>query len=154
VSRGECSWIEKEQAMGKKSLLLFGVVCMSLFFAQPARAFLGLAIRVGMFYTTYKFVDGIADSGVSNFVDKYADGPIDAICSFGEGVKRFGLGVRNAVVTFSSTTSDAAFSKSWDVLKHDWEASIDTTKSVWKERRVKSLAKKEKITRGAAHAIG
>lgn len=136
----------------KKQVVLFGVLCVSLLCVQPARAFLGLAIRVGMFYTTYKFVDGVADSGVSHFVDKYADGPLDAICSFGEGVKRFGLGVRNAVGTFSSEKSDNAFSKSWDVLKRDWDASIETTKKEWKERRAQSLEKKQKA-QGTAHAI-
>lgn len=138
--------------MVKRHVLLLLGLCGLMFVVQPARAFLGLAIRVGMFYTTYKFVDGVADSGMSTFVDKYSDGPLDALWSFGAGVKRFGLGVRNAVVTFSSEKGDHAFSKSWDVLKQDWDASIDMTKKEWKERREQALQKKSQAK--GTHAIG
>lgn len=129
--------------MKKYSLLVFGL-CALMFSVQSARGFIGLALRVGMFYTTYKFVDGVSDSGLSTFVDTYSDGPFDAIYSFGSGVKRFGLGFRNALSAFSSENGSNAFSKSWSVLKQGWSTAVDVTKKEWKERREKSSAVKEK----------
>ncbi len=137
--------------MKKHSLLILGLCCL-MFLVQSAHGFIGLGIRVFMFYTTYKFVDGVSDSGMSTFVDTYSDGPFDAIYSFGAGVKRFGLAVRNSIGTFSSEKSDNAFSRSWDVLKQGWDAAVEVTKKEWKERRAKALEKKVQ-TKGS-HAIG
>lgn len=129
--------------MKKHSLLVVGV-CALMFSVQSARGFIGLAIRVGMFYTTYKFVDGVSDSGLSTFVDRYSDGPFDAIYSFGAGVKRFGLGFRNALSIFSSENGSTAFSKSWTVLKQGWNTAVEVTKKEWKDRREKTSVLKEK----------
>jgi len=60
---------------------VWGVVaCALLITTSSAHGILNLALRVGCAYVGYKFVDGLADSAISNFVDKYIDGVVNGIC--------------------------------------------------------------------------
>ena len=128
--------------MKKIRIILFGFI-ISFMSIQSSRAMVGLFVRAGLYYTSYKFVDGLVEGSISNFVDQYIDGPIDAICSFGKGVKTFGTGVRYVIIDFSNDKNENAFSSAWQDLKNKFDYSISVARSEWEDRRKTVLKKKE-----------
>ena len=121
---------------------VWGVVaCALLITTSSAHGILNLALRVGCAYVGYKFVDGVADSAISNFVDQYTDGVVNGICSFGKGVEQFGAGCRKVAVQFWHDDSDAAFSTAWKGVTDQFGSAVVAMQSEWE---VRSSAKKTK----------
>lgn len=119
--------------------------CALLFTASSANGVFSLAIRVGCAYVGYKFVDGIVDCSISNFVDQYKNGVVNGICSFGKGVEQFGVGVRKAAVAFWYDDSDKAFSIAWKSVTDQFGNAVVAMQSEWEVRS--SGSQKEKIKR-------
>ncbi|MCK5633182.1 hypothetical protein KAH94_05500 [bacterium] len=128
--------------MNKKVFALSALCFLGLMQAQQSKAFVGLAVRVGMFYTVYKFVDGIAHGAMSKFVNKYIDGPIDFTYSFGKGVQTFGIGFRAVCVVFFDDKDDGAFGHAWDSIKNKFDYAVFIAKEEWNIRREAARIKK------------
>ena len=107
------------------------IACALLITASSAQGFFSLAIRVGCGYVGYKFVDGITDCSISSFVNQYKNGVVDAICSFGKGVERFGAGVRSVAVAFWYDDSDNSFSIAWKGVADQFGAAVVAMQSEW-----------------------
>ncbi len=128
----------------KSRVVILTIVAFCFFSATVTRPFVGLAIRVGLFYTTYKFVDGIVEGSISEFVNKYIDGPVDAICSFGKGVEAFGTGVRYTVIAFYNNKTGNAFSAAWENIKEYFDNAISVSQKEWEGRRKIAMQRKIK----------
>jgi len=119
-------------------------ICLALLlFCVPvqSKAFVNLFVRVGLFYTAYKFVDGVVEGSISNFVDQYIDGPIDIACSYGQGVKIFGTGVRQVIINFSNDSTNNSISNAWQDLKEQLDYAVAAGKAEWAMRRAFILKK-------------
>ena len=128
--------------MVSKRVVLSILFCAGICTSTCARGFLGLAWRAGVFYTSYKFIDGVSDGGLSCFVNRNIDAPLDAIYSFGKGVKIFGFGIRNVVATFARQRGDSAFWEAWIGLQREYELAVASAKKEWNERRERALTRK------------
>ena len=126
----------------KKFILLAVVFCTSVLTVGSAQAFLGFFIRAGLAYTTYKFADGVSNSTISDFVD---DVPVDFICSFGEGAREFGSGLRRAASAFG----DGSFGEAWQEIKQEFDLAFDAGKKEWERRRAEALVRKAEAAKVA-----
>ena len=124
-----------------------GMSLLGLFLVVgPAKGFFGLAIRVGCAYATYKFVDGVSDGTVSDFIDKYKAGPVDAISAFGKGIKKLGSGTRSVTVSFWNDKRDDSLTHAWEQFKTECNNAIQCAQDEWTQRKVAYAKKGMKIS--------
>ena len=136
----ETSFFCKGVVMTCKRIVMLTILYLGMVSSSSAQGFLGFAWRVGVFYTTYKFIDGLSNGLLSRFVESNIDTPLDAVYSFGTGVKRFGVGIRTVAATLVSQRGDSLFSEIWTCLKHEYDQAVFAGQKEWSDRRERALA--------------